>query len=282
MSINADSENKPQFLGSFASVLSLLGIALFFAGWTYRWAYFAYFSLDINELTFSAQSFVILPFHIFSENLLVTTGSIVALAVLIPLTSRLVEHLRMVTINLLHCNKWIQRSYSQFRKVDAKVIGRQHTPTSLIDEAVIAIGILIMVFLLSKQQGLSDARRDAVEQTSLLPVVSLILSQDDGVLAQDLRLLEDNGNAISDLPLLNHALIGDLDLAREIRSTSLSNNNQQQVWRLLAQESEGWLYLLRTMPKTATSAERPLVLALPNAKEGQALIISPNSPRINR
>lgn len=159
--------------------------------------------------------------------------------------------------------------------------GPQQVLASLTDEAVVVIWALIIVFLLSRQQGLTDARRDAVEQTSRLPVVSLILPQSDNVLAQDLLLLEDNGQAITDLPLANHALIGDLELAREIRSTSLSNDKKRQVWRLLAQEPEGWLYLIRTMPETPTRTDRPLVLAIPNAKQGQSLILSPESTQHN-
>jgi hypothetical protein len=111
MSSDSNSERRSQLLGSFASLLSLLGIMLFFAGWIYRWAYFAYFSLDINEQTFSAQSFVILPFHIFLGsfwNLFRTIVSLVALVVLISLTFALFEYLRMVSASLLFGNHWIQ------------------------------------------------------------------------------------------------------------------------------------------------------------------------------
>lgn len=281
MSSELSSEGKPQFLGSLASLLSLLGILLFFSGWSYRWAYFAYFSLDINEQTFSAQSFIILPFHILSNNLLASTLAVVTFAVLIAVTLRLLEILRIVSTNWQYRNKWIQLLYSRFRLSDTNMYGPQQVLASLTDEAVVVIWALIIVFLLSRQQGLTDARRDAVEQTSRLPVVSLILPQSDNVLAQDLLLLEDNGQAITDLPLANHALIGDLELAREIRSTSLSNDKKRQVWRLLAQEPEGWLYLIRTMPETPTRTDRPLVLAIPNAKQGQSLILSPESTQHN-
>jgi hypothetical protein len=258
---------------------------LFFAGWIYRWAYFAYFSLDINEQTFSAQSFVILPFHIFLGsfwNLFRTIVSLVALVVLISLTFALFEYLRMVSASLLFGNHWIQLLCSRLRLSEINICLRQKATASLINEAVVVFWVLLIVFLLSKQQGLLDARNDAVEGTTTLPVVSLILPKSDGALAQDLRILEDNGQAIYDLPLANHALVGDLELAREFRTTSLSNDNGQQVWRLLAQEPEGWLYLIRTVPKSLTGTERPLVLAIPNAKQGQSLILSPESARHDR
>lgn len=49
-----------QILGTFASLLGLLGIFLYFTGWIYRWAYFGWFSLEINRLDLPLRSF--LPF----------------------------------------------------------------------------------------------------------------------------------------------------------------------------------------------------------------------------
>jgi hypothetical protein len=119
-------------------------------------------------------------------------------------------------------------------------------------------------------RGTRGARRSGIEAEHA-----------DGVLAQDLRLLEDNGEPIPDPPLRGHALIGDLNLARDLRGTSLSDGKRQQVWRLLAQEPTGWLFLIRTLPSTAAANERPTVLAIPNAKQGQVLILSPESPEVS-
>ena len=58
--------------------------------------------------------------------------------------------------------------------------------------------MLILLFWFSQNQGYQDARRDAIETTSTLPVVSLVLPQPDGVLAQDLRQLNDSGESIPD------------------------------------------------------------------------------------
>ena len=52
------------------------------------------------------------------------------------------------------------------------------------------------------------------------------------------------------------------------------------MWRLLANETLGWLYLIRTLPASAEPSERPLVLAIPNAKRGQTLILCPSTPEI--
>ena len=47
------------------SILSLLGVGLFFVGWVYRWAYFAFFNLEINTINLSLQSFFFSPIQVF-------------------------------------------------------------------------------------------------------------------------------------------------------------------------------------------------------------------------
>ncbi len=56
---------ETNILGKFTSVLGLLGAALFFAGWIYRWSYFYFFQLELNTLDLPAQSFLIVPLQIF-------------------------------------------------------------------------------------------------------------------------------------------------------------------------------------------------------------------------
>ena len=54
-----------QILGTFASLLGLLGIFLYFTGWIYRWAYFGWFSLEINRLDLPLRSFLFVPIQVF-------------------------------------------------------------------------------------------------------------------------------------------------------------------------------------------------------------------------
>jgi hypothetical protein len=284
MDSETSGETKPPFLGGFASVLSLLGITLFFSGWIYRWAYFSYFSLDVNDQPYTAQSFLIVPIQIYFGNLtnmLQTLSALLALPLLISLSVQLMKALQVQVNNLCSRLPWIRSLTVRIGLPGSGSEDRQRFLTSLLNEAVIVAWVLIAIFWLSQHRGLADARRDAIEGRSTLPVVSLVLPQGEGILAQDLRLLEDNGEPIPDPALVNHALIGDLNLARDLRSTSLSDGVRQQVWRLLTQEPEGWLYLIRTLPPTATAKERPMVLAIPNAKQGQALILSPEPPKLS-
>jgi hypothetical protein len=278
MAYEPGTDTSVPFLGGFASILSLLGITLFFSGWIYRWAYFAYFSLNLNDQSFTAQSFLIVPIQIYlgtPANLLKTLLLLLALPLLITATLALIRLLSALMAQL-------QGRYLTQRPLPAgpqtpnsRLAEARRFLASLVDELVIVGWVLILLFWFSQDQGLRDARRDAVETTSTLPSVSLVLPQRDGILAQDLRVLNDSGEPISDPPLADQVLIGDPDLAREVRSTTLSDPQGQQVWRLLNQEPTGWLYLIRTIASSSSSKERPLVVAVPNAKRGQTLVLKP-------
>ena len=44
-----------------ASLLTILGVGLYFTGWIYRWAYFAFFKLEVTKLDLPIKSFFIAP-----------------------------------------------------------------------------------------------------------------------------------------------------------------------------------------------------------------------------
>jgi hypothetical protein len=276
------TDKSTTFLGGFASILSLLGITLFFSGWIYRWAYYAYFSLNLNDQSFTAQSFLIVPIQIYlgtPSNLLKTFLLLLALPILITATLALIRFLSVLAARLPGCFPALRRLPAlPPAPPEARLAETRRFLASLVDELVIVGWVLILLFWFSQDQGLRDARRDAVENTSTLPSVSLVLPQRDGILAQDLRVINDSGEPIPDPPLANQVLIGDAELARELRSTTLSDPNKQ-VWRLLNQEANGWLYLIRTIAAGSNANERPLVVAVPNAKRGQTLVVKPPLPK---
>ncbi len=280
---NEPSTEKLPFLGGFASILSLLGITLFFSGWIYRWAYFSYFNLDVNAQSYPAQSFLIVPIQIFVgsiANFFKTLIVLSALPLLIRGTLWVLHRLPSLMARAIRRMPWMRSLRPRPRTASGLQPAARRFGASLLDELVIVGWVLILLFWLSQHQGQVDARRDAVESSSTLPVVTLILPQADGVLGQDLRYIDDSAEAIPDPPLANNVFIGDRILPRQIRDSSLSDPDSQQVWRLLANETLGWLYLIRTLPASSEPSERPLVLAIPNAKLGQSLIISPAPPDI--
>jgi hypothetical protein len=281
MAAELGSDNSPRVLGGFASILSLLGITLFFSGWIYRWAYFAYYSLNLNDQSFTAQSYLIVPIQIYFGTLsgmLKTILLLLLLPLLITTTLAVLRRLAAEWAALSNRLPRLRQLLVLQEAPDTRLSESRRFLASLLDELVIVAWVLILLFWFSQHQGYQDARRDAIETTSTLPVVSLVLPQRDGVLAQDLRLLNDSGEPIPDPPLANNVLIGDLELAREVRNSTLSDPSTKQVWRLLNQELTGWLYMIRTLPPDAKADERPLLLAVPNAKRSQTLVLAPSPP----
>ena len=90
------SPQKTEILGTFASILGLLGIFLYFTGWIYRWAYFGWFQIEINRLDLPARSFLFVPIQVFFGNpsaSLLTLFAIIVGTILIKLTLWLVQPL---------------------------------------------------------------------------------------------------------------------------------------------------------------------------------------------
>ena len=68
MSHNSPSNNEPNILGRFASIVALLGVALYFTGWIYRWRYFGFFQLEVTTLDLPLESFLMVPLQVFFGN----------------------------------------------------------------------------------------------------------------------------------------------------------------------------------------------------------------------
>ena len=96
MSPTSQPNQEPNILGKFASVIGLLGAALFFTGWIYRWAYFSFFQLEITTLDLPAQSFLLVPLQVFLGNGWAIVKSAIAIfltAILIHITLWIVQTL---------------------------------------------------------------------------------------------------------------------------------------------------------------------------------------------
>jgi hypothetical protein len=146
---------------------------------------------------------------------------------------------------------------------------------TLIDELVIVIWVLLIIFWVARHQGMIDARRDAVNETSTLPVISLITNQKNLILGSDLSIIE--GSIPPDPTLANNVIIGDVNLPQIIRAQGLNNPAEQRVWRLLT-ERGGWIFIFPTLSAQSSPQSRPPVLAVPKAVDEQILILSPDVP----
>ena len=101
MSDSQPSQNNQQILGTFTSILGLLGIFLYFTAWIYRWGYFGYFQLELTQLSFPFRSFFFVPIQVFVGNGWAFAKTIVALfflATAIKVTLWFVEPLTVAFI----------------------------------------------------------------------------------------------------------------------------------------------------------------------------------------
>ena len=280
---------ETNILGKFTSVLGLLGAALFFAGWIYRWSYFYFFQLEVNTLDLPAQSFLIVPLQIFLGDGWTICKSAIAFfiaAIAIQATLWLIKIISdtVVSANQLLVNRinsatqrkrsWTAKQLKSLAEFSSGQLRSVDFLRSLVNEIVIVSWVLIVIFWLARWQGIADARRDA-GQNSTLPVVALITPEEKFAVG---RKLDD---IFADPSLKGYRIIGDRGLFDDLRGredNDISNPQQPRVWRLLL-ERGGWIYLFRALPPNVKLDEIPSVLAIQESDKGHIIIRSPEASK---
>ncbi|MEH2011110.1 hypothetical protein [Nostoc sp.] len=280
---------ETNILGKFTSVLGLLGAALFFAGWIYRWSYFYFFQLEVNTLDLPAQSFLIVPLQIFLGDGWTICKSAIAFfiaAIAIQATLWLIKIISdtVVSVSQLLLSRiisatqrkrsWTAKQLKSLAEFSSGQLRSVEFLRSLINEIVIVSWVLIVIFWLARWQGIDDARRDA-GQNSTLPVVALITPEEKFAVG---RKLDD---IFADPSLKGYRIIGDRGLFDDLRGredNDISNPQQPRVWRLLL-ERGGWIYLFRALPSNVKLDEIPSVLAIQESDKGHIIIRSPEASK---
>ena len=281
---------EPNILGKFASVVSLLGIALFFAGWIYRWSYFYFFQLDINTLDLPPQSFLIVPLQIFLGNgwiICKTALAFLFCAIAIHITLWLIQTISDAIVNTLNRwlsnriipatqrrQSWIARRLKSLADFSSLQLGTVKFLRSLINEIIIVSWVLAVIFWLARWQGTADARRDA-SQNSTLPVFTLVTPEDKLALG---RKLDD---VFTNPTLKGYRIIGDRGLFDDLRGredNDTTDPKKPRIWRLLL-ERGSWIYVFPTLPSNAKPNERPSVLAIHESDSGHLMIRSPEASK---
>ena len=270
---------NPNPLGAFAGLVGVLAIFLFFTGWVYRWAYFGFFELDVNSLTFPAQSFLLVPIQVILGDLgrllwalLIT----LLVAVLVKATLWLLEPLGSPSSRVARPNPWLARLH-RFPLCQRL---RQLTdlfPNPLRRDLIIVAWVLIALFWLARWQGTEDAWRDAVNPTSTRPIVTLVSPSDKIALGASLtdELIQDEGNN-PDIPALkNLRIFGDVEQFRRLygKGTNRADRSELIVWRLLI-ESGNWLYLFPALPDRQPDLRPPVVAVNTGDGRVQSVILS--------
>ena len=259
MAAPANSAEIPNPLSKFASVVGLLGAALFFSGWIYRWAYFAFFQLDITTIDLPAQSFLIVPIQVF-----LGTWSAIGKTILMFILAVVAVYLTLWLLQQL--GTVIQR---KFRRINVP-----STVRAFLKEVVIVAWVFIFLFWVARWQGTEDAWRDARYSTSTLPVVTLITPSDKIALG---RSLNDKFDSPS---LKGIGIIGDkglFDALHGREDTDTINPKNPRVWRLLLNRGD-WIYLFISLPSDASKKQRPSIVAAQKGG-GQFIILSPEASK---
>ena len=147
-------------------------------------------------------------------------------------------------------------------------------PLSLRKDLIIVIWLLIALFWLARSQGWDDARRDAVNKTSTLPVFTYIFPKEKLVLGRDLD------DIFTDPSLKDSRFIGDFSLFDYLRvlEDNAPTLKEPRIWRLLL-ENNNVIYCFFGLDKNADKKQVPPVLAIKTNKKGQVMILSPTIPK---
>jgi hypothetical protein len=279
MTSSPELKEPVKFLGGIASILSLLGICLFFSGWIYRWAYYSFFQLEITRLELSSQSFLLVPLQIFlgsPVNILKSALILALIPILVNLTLWLVRLLQNLINQILNRIPQLKAFWQRISDTNQARFASTSFFQSLLKELVIVTWVLLLIFWFARYQGESDARRDVVNETSTLPIVTLITDSKNLILGTNLAILNDE--IPNDPNITNNVMIGDINLAKIIRSYGINDLKEQRVWRLLT-ERGGWIFLFPTLSQKSDANDRPLILAIPRASSEQIMILSPTIPK---
>ncbi|MDJ0661810.1 MAG: hypothetical protein QNJ42_20350 [Crocosphaera sp.] len=292
MSDGQPSPNNTQILGTFASILGLLGIFLYFTAWIYRWAYFAYFKLELTQLSFPFRSFFFVPIQVFVGNgwafiktilalFLLATGIKITLWFVEPLTVPFILSLSQPLNRTFRRRQWqkVKRKFMVFAKAFHQFPPFNFIrelvsiiPVSLRKDLIIVIWLLIILFWLARIQGWDDARRDAINETSTLPVFTYIFPKENLVLGRDLD------DVYTSPSFKDSRFIGDLGLFDYVQGREDNDPEKPRIWRLLL-ENNNIIYCFFGLDKNADKNQAPAVLAIKTDKKGQVIILSPSVPK---
>jgi len=247
-------------LGKLAGSIGLLAIALFFAGWIYRWHYFTYFQVEPTNLGLSIESNYIVAFSLLFRSPWVIARALASLALAvvgITLTFKAINTCqKMLGPQMGRMGQKIGLSSNQWQQL--RLLG------SLFDELVIVLWVMLLLYGLARGQGLADARRDAVNETTTLPAISIAMNGKEAVIGRDLDQLLTNPNSVR--------LFGSRERYDALLGAELNPDDRRTTWRLLS-DAGGQLLVFPSLPEAEINGKAPPVLVFPDHGKGDQLII---------
>ena len=259
-------------LGKLVSVIGLLAIALYFTGWIYRWFYFGFFQVELTTLNLPLESFYIASFSLLFGNPWAILKTVAAIGVaiiwmvitfkVIALLSRLIDQPTRQKLTRKLALSTNQNAQLQFL-------------ASLIDELIIVLWLLVLLYFLAKHQGYTDAQRDAFNETSTLPSITIAMKGGEAVIGRKLDKLLDNPSEVRIFGGRQRRSEADRNRYDYLLGNELNQTNSSTIWRLLI-DANGSLYLFPSLTKKEAGNRVPPVLIFPEGGKGDRLtILSP-------
>jgi hypothetical protein len=258
MAHSVEESSSP--LALLAGSVGLLAVALFFTGWMYRWHYYTFFQVEPTSLGLSVESTFIAAYAVLFGGPRAVLRLLLGLALAgvgIVLTFRAVRACRRGLRGPL---KWCEDLLA-LREEQQKQL---RALASLLDELVIVLWLLLVLKGLAGMQGLADARRDALEDTSTLPVITIAMRGSEAVIGRDL-----------DQELVNPRdvrLLGSRERYEALLGRELPGPESGTTWRLL-NDAGGQLWVIPTLRAADAGGRAPPVLLFPEGGKGDRLIL---------
>jgi hypothetical protein len=260
----SSSPSNPEFnpLGKLVSLVALLAAALYFTGWIYRWKYFHFFNLQVTTLNLPLESFYLAAFQTLFGGFWATSKTIIFSAIT-PLAISLIFAL------IQKIQKFLKSKLSiKLNPAPNNII---QFFTSLTYEFIIVVIVLTSLFWLARWQAEDDAWQDAVNQTSSLPVVTVLMPK-DAALGRSLEKPLENSS--------DFRIIGDQNLYKRLLGqelTDISKPDKPRVWRLLI-DRENYFHIFPALPDKNSKLTIPIITIYKNDTNGARLTILNSSP----
>lgn len=273
-------------LGKIAGLLGLLGAGLYFTGWVYRSTYFDYFQLEVNTLNLPYESFLIESIQVFLGNIFKGDFSTILRNIWIVIATFMLVKISLKTIDfaIQKLTKIINKLRLKLLKLSLKTkyyktflpfqsflyfqqFNYQNYNKALINEIFVILWLLITLYFLGQTQGNLDAIRDSRNETSLLPMVTLITPENRPLGRKSSDLTDDPNNV---------RIIGDIELYEGLLLLDYNNrtdpNIPQVIWRLLI-DIDGQYYIFPSLSKDEPSNARPPVVVIQQSDRGEYIVI---------
>lgn len=260
-------EESSSPLAKLAGSVGVLTVVLFFTGWMYRWHYYTYFQVEPTSLGLSVESTFIAAYAVLLGSPQAVFRLLLGLAlvvVAIALTFRAIRASRWL---LLPALRWVGGWFGLSRRQLKQLLSL----ASLADEVVIVLWLLLLLHGLAGMQGLHDARRDAVDQTSTLPLITIAMNGREAVIGRDLDQILANPQGVR--------LFGGRERYEALLGRELNGPEGALTWRLLS-DAGGQLLVIPSLRAQDAAGKAPPVLLFPEGGKGDTLIfLSPAQGR---